>query len=403
MPNNYNFKENWYEVIVPLLNIPKVKNAIKKGILGYMNNEINPDVDFKSYQNIYDYLNNIHGNCNLNKNSSPSDYSSRSSDREMDWENELIDTLERHNMIKHFPWDNYDDEKKSKTNPELEYEEYREDYLNPILEPFINNYKKTHMDSYCLWGGCHWWNPTFCLTLAKIVMPNEKWRPKSSEYHTTIVNSDNTKIFDILYFDEHDTKSFGGDLAYESVSMTLDEIRERNSKENEQTIKDKVNNCDQANIYDPTFNQLYKELDDIEKNITKMETTLDGFKCMVLKIEYDDEDAEYKNFEFKMKIIEELFPNAKFSVSIDFNDLHKVITTKKEVTLIQTFECYCYQHSPRPPKTFIIKSNKPMTTMTNRYIINELIKQNFELDCNHRFLESLEVNSKGIIEWYAGS
>ena len=74
--------------------------------------------------------------------------------------------------------------------------------------------------------------------------------------------------------------------------------------------------------------------------------------------------------------------------------------SKKKVTLIQTFNCYCYDTSPRPTKTFIIKSNKPMT---NRYIINELIKQDFTLDCNHCFLESLEVNSKGIIEWYGGS
>lgn len=366
MPTNYNFKENWYEVIVPLLNTQKVKAAIKKGILGYMNNEINPDIKFKSYQNIYDYLNNKHSNYYLNKNSSPADYSSRITDNKMEWENDLIDTLNKTHMIEPFPWDNYDEEKKKNTNPQLEYEKYREEYLDPFLEPYINNYKKTHMNSYCLVGGCHWWNPTFCLTLANIVMPNEKWRPKKSDYHTTIVNSDNTKIFDILYFDEMDTKSFGGNNAYESASMTLDEIRKRNNKQNEQSIKDKVNN------------QLYNDLDEIEKTINKMETTI---------------------FEFKMKIIDELFPNARFDICIDFNDLHKVVTTKKKVTLIQTFDCYCYESCPRSIKTFIIKSNKPMTI---RYIINELIKQDFELDCNHRCLESLEVNDN-IIEYGTGS
>ena len=100
-----------------------------------------------------------------------------------------------------------------------------------------------------------------------------------------------------------------------------------------------------------------------------------------------------------MKIIDELFPNARFDICIDFNDLHKVVTTKKKVTLIQTFDCYCYETCPRSIKTFIIKSNKPMTI---RYIINELIKQDFELDCNHRFLESLEVNDN-IIEYGTGS
>ena len=255
------------------------------------------------------------------------------------------------------------------------------------------------MDSYCLIGGCHWWNPTFCLTLANIVMPNEKWIVINSDYHTTVVNSDCTKIFDILYFDEND-KSFGGDLAYENSNMSLSQIQARNKADNIKTIEDKVNNCEQDKIYDTTFNQLYTDLDEIEKNINKMESTLDGFKCMVLNIEYEDEDKEYKNFEFKMKIIEELFPNVKFSICMDFNDLHKVITSKKKVTLIQTFNCYCYDTSPLPTKTFIIKSNKPMT---RRYIINELIKQDFTLDCNHCFLESLEVNSKGIIEYGTGS
>jgi hypothetical protein len=41
--------------------------------------------------------------------------------------------------------------------------------------------------------------------------------------------------------------------------------------------------------------------------------------------------------------------------------------------------------------------------MTIRYIINELIKQDFKLECNHRFLEFLEVNDKGIVECWTGS
>jgi len=398
MPKNYNFKENWYEVIVPLLNTVKVKNAIKKGVLGYMNNSINPDIKFSSYKHIYDYLNK-HGECYLNKNSSPADYSSCISDHQMDWENDLIDTLEQHNMIKPFPWDNYDDEKKSKTNPELEYEEYRDDYLDPILEPFINNYKKTHIDSYCLRGGCHWWNPTFCLTLANIVMPNEKWSPKSSEYHTTIVNSDNTKIFDILYFNEYDV-SFGGDLAYENSSMTLDEIRERNTKENTLNREKKVNHCPQSEIYNTTFNQLFDDLNEIEANIIKMETTLEGFGGLFLNKTYDDEEKAYTMYKFEQTLIDELFPNALFDICIDYKDLHTVITTKKKVKLIQTFDCYCYSDSIHMKNIFVIKSTKPMT---RRYIINELIKQDFKLECNHHFLESIDVNNDGIIEWYAGN
>lgn len=67
--------------------------------------------------------------------------------------------------------------------------------------------------------------------------------------------------------------------------------------------------------------------------------------------------------------------------------------------LIQTFNCWHYKDNPKPDKTFIIKSNKPMT---RRYIINELIKQNFELNCEHMYLESLEVNND-IIKYITGS
>ena len=394
MHTNYNFKENWYNIIVPLLNTPKVKNAIKKGILGYMNNSLNNNVKFKSYKNIFDHLNNIQGNCYLNINSSPSDYSSRCTEHQTEFEENLIDKLEKDGILKKDDFVYTDDDEANDIN----YEKYRK-YLEPILEPYINNYKKTHIDSYCLWGGCHWWNPTFCLTLANIVMPNEQWRVQSNDYHTTIVNSDNTKIFDILYFDEDD-ESFGGNHAFENSSMTLDEIKKRNDKENEQRMNDKVNNCMNNEIYNPTFNQLNTELDEIGSNINKMEKTLEELYGFVLNKTFNDEEKDFKIFEFQLKIIDELFPNAKFDVSIDFNDLNKVITTKKEIKLIQDFKCYCYELYPKSDKTFIIKSDKPMTI---RYIINELIKQDFKLECNHRFLEFLEVNDKGIVEYCTGS
>lgn len=225
MPINYDFDAYWDLIIVPLLNTKQVKNAIKKGILGYMNNCLNPDVKLKSYKNIFDYLNKIHGKYYLNINSSPSDYSTRCTEHQMEWENKLVDKLEDSGFIKHFEWDENEDDAITSDN----YEKYREDYLCPLLKPYVNNYKKTHMDSYCLWGGCHWWNPTFCLTLAKLVLPNEIWRVRSSEYHTTVVNHDDSKIFDIVYYNNKDN-SYGGDLAYENSGMDFSEILERNNK-----------------------------------------------------------------------------------------------------------------------------------------------------------------------------
>ena len=361
-----------------------------------MNDTLDKDVKFKSYQNIFDYFNKKHGKYYLNKNSSPSDYSSCITEHQIEWEGDLIEKLEKTMVIKPF-----DSEEESYEK----YEKYRTEYLDPLLEPYVNQYKKTHMDSYCLWGGCHWWNPTFGLTLARIIMPNEKWIVRSSDYHTTIVNEDETKIFDILYYDKDD-KSFGGDNAWENSGMNRYEIRERNIKRNKQTMENKINNCEYHEIYDKTFNQLYTDLDEIDTNINKMETTLEGLTGMILNKEYDNEEKDTRIYKFKNKIIDELFPNIDFEMCIDFNKLNQVITTKKEIKLVQTFNCYCYQElagkqkaNPQPDKEFIIKSNKPMTT---RYIINELIKLNFKLDCNHRFLESLEVEGDKL-NYFTGS
>jgi hypothetical protein len=55
-------------------------------------------------------------------------------------------------------------------------------------------------------------SPTFGLTLAKIIYPNEKWIVKKGFHHTTIVNKNETLVFDILYFDENDEMK-GGKLA----------------------------------------------------------------------------------------------------------------------------------------------------------------------------------------------
>ena len=56
------------------------------------------------------------------------------------------------------------------------------------------------MESYLLFGGCHWWAPTFELTLARFVEPNETWSILRSTKHTTVVNKNKTKVFDLLYW-----------------------------------------------------------------------------------------------------------------------------------------------------------------------------------------------------------
>ena len=287
---NYNFEENWHDIIVPLLTTNKVKKSIKNGILGYMNNDLNCEKELKSYQDIYDYFNKKNS-YQLNKHCSPADYcSSDASMMEQDhWEEELMDKLEKNGIIKSFEYD------KNKEHDIIsnEYQEYREQYLQPILKPYIENYKKTHMNSYRLWGGCHWWNPTFGLTLAQLVLPNEKWIVRSSEYHTTVVNEDETKVFDILYYDEDD-ETLGGKNAYENSGMTKQQVKKRNKIITAENIEKKVNNCDFNEIYDNIFNEIKDYSNHIATNMIEINKQIEGLDSILLDYQYNDEDEENK-------------------------------------------------------------------------------------------------------------
>ena len=115
--------------------------------------------------------------------------------------------------------------KKKIIDGELIKIDHGECYDDIYLEK-IRHHKKKAIRTYQLFGSCHWWNPTFCLTLAKIIYPNVKWYIIGGIKHTTIsrrsekylfskLNIESEKlneiplIFDILYFDEND-EFFGG-------------------------------------------------------------------------------------------------------------------------------------------------------------------------------------------------
>jgi len=59
---------------------------------------------------------------------------------------------------------------------------------------------KHDLESYYLSGSCHSYAPTFELTLARIVEPNEKWLVRTSAKHSTVINDKGTKVFDLLYW-----------------------------------------------------------------------------------------------------------------------------------------------------------------------------------------------------------
>jgi hypothetical protein len=192
---NYDFKANWNDIILPLLSLPKVKKSIKNGIISYIKD----------------------GNCfedtfyNFEK--CPAFY-----ERGDGWavyideyEEKLSEKLLENGILKKDENEPLDKDKMDEYFDTPNYDKYL-NYKNDIMTPFIKHHEKTTLRAYQMFGACHWWNPTFGLTLAKTIYPNEKWIVKKGFYHTTIVNKNETLVFDILYFDENDTTK-GGKLA----------------------------------------------------------------------------------------------------------------------------------------------------------------------------------------------
>jgi hypothetical protein len=190
---NYDFKTNWNDVILPLLSHQLIKKSIKKGITNFIK-------DGQSFEEKYD--------CNK----CPAEYSSNDGwfTYIVEFEDNLANKLMKTGFIKEEPIFEEDD---------CESEEY-EEYKDKILEPFVKHHKKTSLRAYQMFGACHWWNPTFCLTLAKIIYPNEKWNILKGHYHTTVINNEETLIFDILYFDENDDTN-GGQNAIKEANKAL--------------------------------------------------------------------------------------------------------------------------------------------------------------------------------------
>ena len=194
---NYDFKANWDDIILPLLGLPSMKKSIKKGIINFIND----------------------GNCGENteyeSNNCPASYG-RGDGWDMymvEYEEKLVEKLLKTGILKKdenepLNEEELDDYVNDSVDNFIKYENYK----NQIIKPFIKYHENTCLRGYQMIGACHWWNPTFSLTLAKLVYPNEKWKVKKGFHHTTVVNSNETLVFDILYFDENEEFK-GGTLA----------------------------------------------------------------------------------------------------------------------------------------------------------------------------------------------
>jgi len=174
-PINYDFGANWDTKIVPFLDHPRILKNIRTGVRGYLNNFDNPSQQYKPK-------------------TAPASYSS------VDWydfgvldkqKEHILEDLKQNNKLPRKYFELWEDDAFQEAS----------DMRDKILKPyFIWNKIKYRLESYVLVGSCHWWAPTFELALAQYVEPQEKWKIRVSDKHTTVINEDHTKVFDLLYW-----------------------------------------------------------------------------------------------------------------------------------------------------------------------------------------------------------
>lgn len=108
-----------------------------------------------------------------------------------------------------------------------------------------------------------------------------------------------------------------------------------------------------------------------------------------------------EQYEAEMKLIDEIFGDAKFNVSIDINELDNLLTEQKHIIIKSDYKCYCYDNQPRQAEYFEICGE----CITIKYVLKELMRQNLTLNCNHCFIEFFEksIDSEIQYEFFAGS
>lgn len=257
---NYNFKLNWVSECMPLMRTDRIKKAIEKGINAFMRNERatfiwgkltdeQKDLQFKNnraYRKILKEKEAVLITADLHNKRRFEKY--KKGDYPLQYavgdaicnigdeiERRIVPYLiergilkEDENMPTDFmirdeegEWCECEDEVMDDYMNSENYNKYC-DYKEKVIEPYMNAERDKNYKYYCLWGGCFWWNTTFGLELAKMVMPNVNWKILQSNIHATITSDDEKLVFDILYFDKEDTETFGGKHAISEAKRYKD-------------------------------------------------------------------------------------------------------------------------------------------------------------------------------------
>ena len=90
----------------------------------------------------------------------------------------------------------------------------------------------------------------------------------------------------------------------------------------------------------------------------------------------------------------ELFDNC-----LEEKDMNEVLGDRK-ITLLCTYDCYCYDDCPRRSEVFDLHADG---AITGRDVLSFLTQIEYDPVCNHRFLEGFYKLTTGVIELCMGS
>lgn len=109
-----------------------------------------------------------------------------------------------------------------------------------------------------------------------------------------------------------------------------------------------------------------------------------------------DEEIDDATYEAEMNAVYDLCPKSLFSISIPLSKINDVLTTEPYIIVRHRIRCGCYK------RRRCIQYRITLQEMSNKNIINELIRQGLHPRCDHRFLEGF-IRVDGSYDMFFGS
>ena len=121
-----------------------------------------------------------------------------------------------------------------------------------------------------------------------------------------------------------------------------------------------------------------------------------------IEIVINDEDME-AHYEEQRVELDRLFPDVKFTLSIDLEDLDIELSTLDKIIVKNTYNCYCYEDSPPPNDYIEVIKPEGQTHITYRDVIQKMSDIGYNPECNHHFLEGIQQKTPIQFDLWFGS